>query len=125
MKFHNANEFPLSFKIAELQFDVPAGAECDIPGPYVYVVKSRGLKLTPGPAGAGAPSVEATAALPPEQPPIPPGVEVGGTMPSPGEGDEDSGGEGEEPAEESPEVEAAAAELEAGGVSLPGKRRRR
>ncbi len=51
MLFHNPTKQALRFKIGSLAYDVPAGADCDIPPNVAYVVADRGLPLVEGPGG--------------------------------------------------------------------------
>ncbi|HEU4615553.1 MAG TPA: hypothetical protein VFS15_25840 [Kofleriaceae bacterium] len=114
MLFHNASDHELRFRIASLDYVVPVGAECDIPGPLAWVVKSRGLRLTEGKAPGGGEHVEPTAVVH-KQAPVPSGVEIGE------EPLEDEAG----PVEVSQSVRSMTKQLEADGVNLRGRQKRR
>lgn len=114
MLFHNATSSPLRFRVASLDYDVPPGAECDIPGPLAWVVKSRGLRLTAGAAPVRGEHVEPTAAVTKEQR-LPAGVEIGE------EPLEDEAGT----VEVSQSVRSMTRQLEADGVNLRGRQKRR
>lgn len=60
MLFHNPAERALRFTIADRSYDVPPGAEVEIPDALAYVVKGRGMALAEGPAPQGDPKVRAT-----------------------------------------------------------------
>lgn len=114
MLFHNATAETLRFSLAELDYEVPPGAECDIPGPMSWAVKSRGLLLTEGAASGKAARVEATSHVA-EEPRLPPGVEVGDAPL------EDEAGS----VEVSSSVRSMTKQLEAEGVNLHGRQKRR
>lgn len=114
MLFHNATPHAIRTQIANLSYEVPPGAECDIPGPLAWVVKSRGLMLTEGPAPTASERVEATA-VEVKEPRRPDGVEVGD------EPLEDEAG----PVEVSASVRSMTKQLEADGVNLRGRQKRK
>lgn len=66
MRFHNPTDKPQRFTIGTRTYDVPKGANVDLPDHLAYVVKSRGMVLREGPAPeADAPTAAVAEALPP------------------------------------------------------------
>lgn len=65
MLFHNPNPDPQKFQLGERVYDVPPGADVNIPARMAYVVWTRPLALKPGknpnPPKAVAPAVVAPA----------------------------------------------------------------
>lgn len=68
MKFHNPTPRTQRFEINKRQYNVPPGAEVEIPDQFVYLVRSRGMVLEQGPApvvdGQAAPVAEVLEVIP-------------------------------------------------------------
>jgi hypothetical protein len=120
MLHHNHSDKHIHFVIDQERYEVPPGAEVDIPRMHAYVIPSRGLPLTKGSApGGAAVRVESDEAPPPPPPRLLPGVETGPRAVS---GEDDDGDEGEEESDEAAEDAAAAGvadQLKAQGVAVP------
>lgn len=66
MRFHNPTDKHQRFTLGTRTYDVPKGANVDLPDHLTYVVKSRGMVLREGPAPeADAPVAAVAEALPP------------------------------------------------------------
>lgn len=66
MRFHNPTDRHQRFILGTRTYDVPKGANVDLPDHLTYVVKARGMVLREGPAPeADAPVAVVAEALPP------------------------------------------------------------
>ena len=50
MIYHNPSRIAQRFTLGARRYDVPPAAECEIPPPLVYLVKTRRMVLRPGPS---------------------------------------------------------------------------
>jgi len=119
--FRNPTAHTLRFDIGSDRYEVPPGAECEIPRALEYVPAARGLPLVKVPAPTpGAPRVEPVE-VPRPRVVVPAGVEAGAVLRARAEAEDDDGAEPDAaPASEA--VVAVADRLAAAGVALPGVR---
>lgn len=116
MIFHNAGTLTVRFDLrGNLKYEVPPGAQCDIPAPLAWVVKARGLLLTKGPApGGNAEQIEPVEAQAGERR-LPPGVQSVDFATSDSDAEE---------SDESPTVADAVSKMRDAGIQPPGRKRK-